>query len=103
MPGNSHYGASIMKVLLVGVGGVGEGIAVNAKSRPWLEEMILADFDLERARRVQTKLGDPLKFPVEKVDAGSREQIVALARKYNVDLIMNAVTCDYNPTIFEAA
>lgn len=92
-----------MKVLLIGVGGVGEGIAVNAKNRPWLEKMVLADFNLERAKRVQARLGDPLRFPAEKVDAGDKEQIVALARKHNVDLIMNAVTCDYNPTIFDAA
>ncbi len=92
-----------MKILLVGVGGVGEGIAINAKNRPWLEKMVLTDFNLERAKRVQTKLGEPLKFPVEKVDAGKKEQIVALARKHKVDLIMNAVTCDYNPTIFDAA
>jgi saccharopine dehydrogenase-like NADP-dependent oxidoreductase len=92
-----------MKVLLVGVGGVGEGIAINAKNRPWLEMMVLTDFNLERAKRVQAKMGDPKKFRAEKVDAGKKEQITALARKYNVDLIMNAVTCDYNPTIFDAA
>ena len=32
-----------MKVLLIGVGGVGEAIAVIAKDRPWLEKMVLAD------------------------------------------------------------
>jgi saccharopine dehydrogenase-like NADP-dependent oxidoreductase len=92
-----------MKVLLIGVGSVGEGIAVNAKNRPWLEKMVLADFNLERAKRVQAKLSDPLKFPAEKVDAGNKAQIVSLARKHKIDLIMNAVTCDYNPTIVDAA
>jgi hypothetical protein len=29
-----------MKVLLVGVGGVGEAIAVTARTRPWLEKMV---------------------------------------------------------------
>ena len=39
-----------MKVLLIGVGGVGEAIAVVARDRPWLEKMVLADYNLERAR-----------------------------------------------------
>lgn len=38
-----------MKVLLVGTGGVGEAIAIAAKGRPFLERMVLADYDLDRA------------------------------------------------------
>ena len=41
-----------MKVLLVGVGTVGEAIARLSRGRPWLEQMVLADYDLDRARRV---------------------------------------------------
>ena len=41
-----------MKVLLVGVGGVGEAIAVIAKDRPWLEQMVLADYNLRRVKEV---------------------------------------------------
>jgi predicted dehydrogenase len=46
-----------MRVLLVGVGGVGEAIAAIAKSREWMELMVLADFNLDRAKEVQNKLG----------------------------------------------
>lgn len=96
-----------MKVLLVGVGGVGESIAVIAQKRAaksaWLARMVLADRDLERAREVQARLGDPARFPVEKVDAGSREDIVALARRHGVDLIMNACDPRFNVPIFDAA
>jgi saccharopine dehydrogenase (NAD+, L-lysine-forming) len=42
-----------MKVLLVGVGGVGEAIAVIAAKRPWLELMVLADYNKARAEEVQ--------------------------------------------------
>ena len=38
-----------MKVLLVGVGTVGEAIARLSAGRPWLEQMVLADHDLDRA------------------------------------------------------
>jgi saccharopine dehydrogenase (NAD+, L-lysine-forming) len=92
-----------MKVLLVGVGGVGEAIATMAKPRKWMELMVLAEYNVKRAEEIQQKLGDPQRFPVEFIDAGKRESIEALARKYQVDLIMNAVDPIYNEQIFDAA
>ncbi len=92
-----------MKVLLVGVGGVGEAIAVIAKPRPWVEQVVLADYNLDRAKEVQAKLGDVKRFPVEFVDAGKEQMIVDLAKRYNVDLIMNGCDPQYNIPIFDAA
>lgn len=92
-----------MKVLLVGVGGVGEAIAAIAKPRKWMEQMVLADFNKGRAQAVQKKLGDENRFPVEFVDAGDQNMIEELAKKYKVDLIMNAVDPIYNESIFDAA
>lgn len=92
-----------MKVLLVGVGGVGEAIAAIAKPRQWMELMVLADYNVKRAREVQNKLGNPQRFPLEFIDASKQEQIEALAKQYNVDLIMNAVDPVFNKQIFDAA
>lgn len=92
-----------MKVLLVGTGGVGEAIAAIAKEQPWLEQMVLTDYNRERIKEVQEKLGDPQRFPIEWIDAGKREMIEDLARKYNVDLIMNACDPVFNEPIFDAA
>jgi saccharopine dehydrogenase (NAD+, L-lysine-forming) len=92
-----------MKVLLIGVGGVGEAIAVTARPRPWMQQMVLADYNLKRARQVQKKLGSRKRFPVEQVDARDKKQIVALAKQYGVDLIMNAVDPVFNQEIFDAA
>jgi len=92
-----------MKVLLIGVGGVGESLAIVAKDRPWLEKMVLADYNAARTEEVQSKLGDPGKFPVERIDAGKMDAIVALAKKHGADLIMNAVDPSFNETIFDAA
>ncbi len=92
-----------MKVLLVGVGGVGEAIAAIAKPRAWLEQMVLADYNFERAKFVQKKLGSPKRFPAEQIDANDRAAISALASKYDVDLIMNAVDPQFNEAIFDAA
>jgi len=92
-----------MKVLLVGVGGVGEAIASIAKERPWVEQIVLADYNLKRAEEVAASLGDPQRFPVEFVDASNQEMIEDLARKYRVNLIMNSVDPVFNKQIFDAA
>src|SRR5512139_2548053 len=94
-----------MKVLLVGVGGVGEAIAAIAKPRSWVEQIVLADYNTDRAKEVQRKLGDAnaKRFPVEFIDASKQENIEVLARKYSVDLIMNAVDPVFNKQIFDAA
>jgi len=92
-----------MKVLLVGVGGVGEAIAMIARERPWVEQIVLADYNLQRALEVQKKLGDPQRFPAKQVDASNQKMIEDLARAYQVDLVMNAVDPVYNQQIFDAA
>jgi saccharopine dehydrogenase (NAD+, L-lysine-forming) len=92
-----------MKILLVGVGGVGEAIAAIAKPRPWAEQIVLADYNQERAKEVQAKLGDKARFPAEFVDASRQKLIEDLAKKYNVDLIMNACDPIFNEPIFDAA
>jgi saccharopine dehydrogenase (NAD+, L-lysine-forming) len=92
-----------MKVLLVGVGGVGEAMAVIAKDKPWLEKLVLADYNVERAKEVWNKLGQPANMAVEFIDASDQKQIVALARKHEVDLIHNSVDPVFNEAIFDAA
>jgi len=92
-----------MKMLLVGVGGVGEAIAMMADSYPWVDQVVLADYNLKRAQEVQYKLGDFTRFPAEFVDASKQEMVEALAKKYKVDLIMNACDPLFNVPIFDAA
>jgi saccharopine dehydrogenase (NAD+, L-lysine forming) len=92
-----------MKILLVGTGGVGEAIAQIAKDRPWVEQIILTDFNRERLKEVQNKLGDKKRFPIEWIDASRQEMIEKLATQYKVDLIMNACDPSFNEPIFDAA
>lgn len=91
-----------MKVLLIGVGGVGEAIAVVAQNRPWVEQIVLADYNRERVREVAQKLDQP-KFVEEWIDASDKRLVLDMARKYRVDLIMNAVDPVFNEPIFDAA
>ena len=92
-----------MKVLLVGTGGVGESIACIARDRPWAEKVVLTDYNRDRLKEVQAKLGDPDRFPTEWIDASRTDMVEELAKRYKVDLIMNACDPSFNEAIFDAA
>jgi saccharopine dehydrogenase-like NADP-dependent oxidoreductase len=93
-----------MKVLLVGVGTVGEAIAkVAADGRPWLEHMVVADYDLGRAQAIADQLGQPERFTAAQVDASSSAAVADLARSHRVDLVMNAVDPQFVLPIMDGA
>jgi saccharopine dehydrogenase (NAD+, L-lysine forming) len=92
-----------MRVLLVGVGTVGEAIARLAAQRDWCEQMVLADYDVDRVRALQGELGDAGRFPVERIDAREAGAVAALARRHRADLVMNAVDPRFVMPIFEGA
>lgn len=92
-----------MRVLLVGVGTVGEAIARMSAQRDWCEAMVLADYDLSRPTALQAELGDPARFPVEQVDARDSEAVAELARRHRADLVMNSVDPRFVMPIFEGA
>jgi len=95
-----------MRVLLVGAGGVGESIvSIATKNDPeaaWLEFMVVSDYDVDKASRIVQKTDDR-RLIAEKIDASSKEQIIALARENKIDFIMNACDPIFNMPIFEAA
>ena len=92
-----------MRVLLVGVGTVGESIARQAAPHAWCESMVLADFDAARAEALQASLGDADRFPVEHIDARDRAAVAAFARRHRSDLVMNAVDPQFVMPLFEGA
>ncbi len=92
-----------MKVLLVGVGTVGEAIARLSAGRPWLEQMVIADHDLDRARHVADSLGDAASHPVAQIDASDAGAVEALARAHKVDLVVNAVDPRFVMPVFQGA
>ena len=92
-----------MRVLLVGVGTVGEAIARMAAQRDWCEQMVLADYDLERAGALQRELGDVDRFPVERIDARDAAAVAEMARRHRSSLVMNAVDPRFVMPIFEGA
>jgi saccharopine dehydrogenase-like NADP-dependent oxidoreductase len=96
-----------VNVLLIGAGGVGEAIASLVRKydpdNSWLAQMVISDYNQERAKNVAHKMGERERFPTEQVDASKQSEIVALARKYSVDLIMNSCSPQFNMPIFHAA
>lgn len=97
-----------LKVLLIGTGTVGEAIAKVARDEPWLERLVLSDYDLERAQAVRANLGAAPgdaedRFPVERIDAGDVGAMAALARRHAVDVILNAADPRFVIPVMDAA
>ncbi len=93
-----------MKVLLVGSGGVGGAIAAIAARRSFIELLVVADVDPTRAHGVAAVVAEGgLRCEPVALDASSVEAIVAVARKFKVDAIVNACDPRFNPPIFAAA
>jgi saccharopine dehydrogenase-like NADP-dependent oxidoreductase len=92
-----------MRVLLVGVGTVGEAIARISADADWLETMVLADYDESRARTLADALGGAPRFPSAQIDARDASSVTDLARAHRVDLVMNAVDPQFVMPIFTGA
>jgi len=92
-----------VRVLLVGVGTVGEAIARMSAQRDWCEAMVLADYDLDRAMALAELLGGGDRFPPERIDARDASAVTGLARRHRADLVMNAVDPRFVMPIFDGA
>jgi saccharopine dehydrogenase (NAD+, L-lysine-forming) len=92
-----------MRVVLIGVGTVGEAIARMASDRDWCEHIVLADYDLDRATALQVELGDAQRFPVARIDARDSQAVAQLAREHRSSLVMNAVDPRFVMPIFDGA
>lgn len=65
-----------MRILVVGAGGVGSAVVPIAARRSFFERMVVADYDVDRARRSVSGLGDDQRFVAASVDA-SKADVVA--------------------------
>jgi saccharopine dehydrogenase (NAD+, L-lysine forming) len=96
-----------MKVLIVGSGGVGESVAAIAKRRDpgggLFERVVLADFDLVKARAASARLGDEQRFPSEQVDAADVDAVAALCEKHGVDMLCSFLPVEFNMHTLRAA
>ncbi len=96
-----------MRLLVIGAGGVGQSVAMLIKKGEenagnWLDLMVLADINLERAKEVAKLAADP-RFIPERLDAGDKEAVKAMVKKHNCNFILNVVAPSFDESIFDAA
>ncbi|MCI6738309.1 MAG: saccharopine dehydrogenase NADP-binding domain-containing protein, partial [Intestinibacter sp.] len=96
-----------MRMMLVGAGAVGESILRIIQSRldyrTWLEFVLVADYDLDRAEEVISHLRDRDDLKAVKVDARNEKDIVELIETYDIDFVMDAAAPFVSNNIFDAA
>ncbi|MEP7055115.1 MAG: saccharopine dehydrogenase C-terminal domain-containing protein [Actinomycetota bacterium] len=90
-----------MRVLVVGAGGVGSAVAGIAAGRGFIEELVVADVDLDRARRVADRSGPRARAVA--VDASDRAAVAELAAHTRVDVLLNACDPRFVMPLFDAA
>lgn len=96
-----------MKMMLVGAGAVGESILKIIQNRnnhrEWLEFVLVADYNLERAKEVINNLKEQSNLVAVKVDARNKEDMINLIKKYNIDFVMDGAAPFVSNNIFDAA
>lgn len=96
-----------MRMMLVGAGAVGESILKIIQNRnnhrEWLEFVLVADYNLERAKEVINNLKEQSNLVAVKVDARNKENMINLIKKYNIDFVMDGAAPFVSNNIFDAA
>ncbi|RDI73690.1 Saccharopine dehydrogenase [Gaiella occulta] len=90
-----------MRILVVGTGGVGSAFARIAQRRAFFAHCALADYDAERARALVAGLDDG-RFSAHRIDASSKDAVVALIRETGADHVLNAVDPVFDVPVFDA-
>ena len=91
-----------MRLLILGAGGVGSAVARIAARRPFLEHVLLADYDLGRAERAAAAAGDP-RMAAARLDASDTTAIVGLLTERRIDAVLGATDPRFTMPIFRAA
>jgi saccharopine dehydrogenase-like NADP-dependent oxidoreductase len=90
-----------VRILVVGTGGVGAAFAEIARRRSFFEHCALADYDPTRPAEVVAALEDG-RFAAHRIDASSRDAVVALIRETRADAVLNAVDPRFDVPVFDA-
>jgi len=89
----------MMRILLIGAGGVGAAAAGIAARRDFFDTFVVADYDLARAAAAVRDS----RFVAAQVDASSAEAVAALCREHEITHVLNAVDPRFVMPIFEGA
>jgi saccharopine dehydrogenase (NAD+, L-lysine-forming) len=93
---------STMRILVIGAGGVGSAVVPIAVRRSFFEHLVIADYDLDRARRVSERAADP-RVSAAQIDASSADAVATLCREHRISHVLNAVDPRFVMSIFDGA
>jgi saccharopine dehydrogenase-like NADP-dependent oxidoreductase len=91
-----------MRVLILGAGGVGSAAVRIAARRPFLEHVLVADYDLDRARRAVAAVADD-RFRPARLDASDQAAVEAMLAGHRIDAVLGATDPRFTMPIFRAA
>jgi saccharopine dehydrogenase (NAD+, L-lysine forming) len=91
-----------VRILLVGAGGVGGAAAAIATRRDFVECLVVADYDLARARAVVDRLDDPRLLAV-RLDATDETAVTAALAEHGATALLNATDPRFVMPLFRAA
>ena len=92
----------ILRILLVGAGGVGAAATSIAARRDFFEIFVVADYDPDRSGKVVARTDDA-RFTAARVDASDADQVAALCREQRITHVLNAVDPRFVMPIFRGA
>lgn len=93
---------SLVKILVVGSGGVGSAFAMIARRRTFFEHVVLADLDASRAVMAAEATGDP-RFIGVALDASNRDEVATCVRAHGCTHVLNAADPRFVMPIFGGA
>jgi saccharopine dehydrogenase-like NADP-dependent oxidoreductase len=91
----------IMKILVLGAGGVGRAVASIIERRSFADQVTFADYDRGRAESVTARYGRD-RFRAAAVDAGDEASIRSLIDATQAETVLNAVDPRFVMPIFRA-
>jgi saccharopine dehydrogenase (NAD+, L-lysine-forming) len=91
-----------VRILLVGAGGVGGAAAAIAARRDFVEALVVADYDLDRARAVVDRVDDP-RLRAIRLDASDEAGVTAALADHRADALLNATDPRFVMPLFRAA
>ena len=89
-----------MKIVLLGIGAVGEVTATHLVKSPEVAELVLGDISLQRVEQLSSKLKSSKVTPA-RVDAGNKKNLIESLK--DADVVINSALPKYNLLIMDVA
>jgi saccharopine dehydrogenase-like NADP-dependent oxidoreductase len=91
-----------MRILVIGAGGVGSSAALIAARRDFYEQIVIADYDGDRARELAARIDDP-RFSAIEIDGSDAQAVAQACRTHRITHVLNVVDPRFVMSIFEGA